>query len=151
MEKQNFRAAVRRFWNERSLRSWIVAWLGASILGVVNGGIREFTYKDQVGASAAGQISTGTLIALLAIYFWVLQRRWPIATRRDALSIGGIWVVLTVLFEFGFGRTVEGLSWDEMLEPYDLTKGNVWVLVLAWIAAGPATARAVQRSVRLER
>lgn len=55
-----------------------------------------------------------------------------------------------MLFEFGFGSAAEGLSWREMLEPYDVTKGNVWILVLLWIAAGPATVRAVaaKRSAR---
>ena len=141
--KHGFRAALRRFSSERNLRRWVVAWLGASVLGIVNGGIRDFAYEERVGESSAGQISTGTLIALLALYFWVLQRRWPLASRRDALSVGAIWAALTVLFEFGFGSAAEGLSWREMLEPYDVTKGNVWVLVLVWIAAGPATVRAV--------
>lgn len=141
--RQNFRASARRYRSERTLRRWIVAWLGASVLGIVNGGIRDFGYEERVGQSTAGQISTGTLIALLALYLWVLQRRWPLASRRDALSIGATWVVLTVLFEFGFGRAAEGLSWGEMLEPYDVTEGNVWILVLVWIAVGPAIVRAL--------
>jgi hypothetical protein len=136
-------AALRRRRSERTLRRWVVAWLGASVLGVVNGGIRDFAYEERVGESTAGQISTGTLIALLAIYFWVLQQRWPLATRRDALSVGAIWVVLTVLFEFGFGSAVEGLAWGEMLEPYDVTEGNIWILVLLWIAVGPTAVRAI--------
>jgi hypothetical protein len=139
-----------------TLRRWVVAWLGASVLGIVNGGIRDFAYEERVGESAAGQISTGTLIALLALHFWVLQRRWPLASRRDALSAGAIWIVLTVLFEFGFGSAVEGLAWGEMLEPYDVTKGNVWILVLLWIAPAPrpfarskASASSTPRSSRV--
>jgi hypothetical protein len=143
--EQGSRAAPRRFSSGRALRRWVVAWLGASVLGIVNGGIRDFAYEERLGESTAGQISTGTLIALLALYFWILQRRWPLASRRDALSVGAIWVVLTVLFEFGFGSAAEGLAWREMLEPYDVTKGNVWILVLLWIAAGPATVRAVAK------
>ena len=141
--EHRLRAALRRLRSERTLRRWVVAWLGASVLGIVNGGIRDFAYEERVGESTAGQISTGTLIALLALYFSVLQRRWPLASRQDALSVGAIWVVLTVLFEFGFGSAVEGLAWDKMLEPYDVTKGNIWILVLLWIAAGPMAARTV--------
>jgi hypothetical protein len=141
--ERRFRAALRRLRSERKLRRWVVAWLGASVLGIVNGGIRDFAYEERVGESTAGQISTGTLIALLALYFWVLQRRWPLASRRDALSVGAVWVVLTVLFEFGFGSAVEGLAWGEMLEPYDVTKGNIWILVLLWIATGPMVVRAI--------
>ena len=126
-----------------TVRRWILAWLGASVLGIVNGGIRDLAYEERVGESAAGRISTGTLIAALALYFWALHRRWPLESRHDALAVGAAWVALTVLFEFGFGSTAEGLSWAEMVEPYDVTKGNVWILVLAWIAAGPAIVRAV--------
>ena len=142
-EERRFRAALHRLRSERTLRRWVVAWLGASVLGIANGGIRDFAYEERVGESTAGQISTGTLIALLTLYFWVLQRRWPLASRRDALSVGAVWVVLTVLFEFGFGSAAEGLTWGEMLEPYDVTKGNSWILVLLWIAAGPMAVRAV--------
>jgi hypothetical protein len=125
-----------------------VAWLGASVLGVVNGTIREAAYKDRVGESAANQISVATLVALLGLYFWVLQRRWPLATTKGALEIGGAWVVLTVLFEFGFGHYVAGDSWSELLESYDVTEGELWVLILLWIGVGPATARAAARALQ---
>ena len=125
------------------MRRWIVAWLGAAVLGIVNGTIRELAYKDRVGESTANRISVATLIALLALYFSVLQRRWPLPTTRDALSIGAIWVALTVLFEFGFGHYVDGDSWEELLENYDVTEGNLWILILLWIAAGPESVRAL--------
>ena len=125
------------------MRRWLVAWIGASVLGVVNGATREFVYKNRAPESSANEISVGTLIALLALYFWLLQRRWPLATTRDALSVGAIWVALTMLFEFGFGHYVAGDPWEELFENYDVTEGNLWPLVLVWIAAGPATARGV--------
>ena len=125
-----------------------MAWLGASVLGVVNGTIREAAYKDRVGESAANQISVATLVALLGLYFWVLQRRWPLATAKGALEIGGAWVVLTVVFEFGFGHYVAGDSWSELLENYDVSEGKLWVLILLWIGVGPATARAAARALQ---
>jgi uncharacterized BrkB/YihY/UPF0761 family membrane protein len=133
----------RRFWRDRTLRRWVVAWVGAAGVGIVNGALRELAYKDRVGDSKANRISVATLVALLALYFSVLQRRSPLATKRDALSIGAIWVVLTVLFEFGFGHYVDGDSWEELFANYDMTEGNLWVLVLLWIGAGPATVRAL--------
>lgn len=142
-KRKSTRRPLRRFWRDRRLRRWVVAWVGASVLGVVNGATRELVYKDRVGDSSANRISVVTLLALLAFYFWVLQRRWPLDTKRDALSIGGIWVVLTVLFEFGFGHYVDGDSWEELLKNYDVTEGNLWMLILLWIGAGPATARAI--------
>jgi hypothetical protein len=135
-------ASRPRFWRDRMVRRWLVAWVGAPVLAIVNGAVREFAYKDQVGESAANQISVAPLIALLGLYFWILQRRWPLATTRDALSIGAIWVSLSVLFEFGFGHYVEGDSWSYLFQTYNVAEGNIWVLILLWIAVGPAIVRA---------
>jgi hypothetical protein len=141
--RDRVRAAAPRFRRDRTLRRWLIAWVGAPVLAIVNGAARELTYKDQVGESTADQISVAPLIALLALYFWVLQRRWPLATTRDAVSIGVAWAALSVLFEFGFGHYVEGDSWTDLLRTYDVTEGNLWILIPLWIAAGPATVRAI--------
>jgi hypothetical protein len=84
-----------------------------------------------------------TLIALLTLYFWLLQRGWPLTTTRDALSVGAVWVALTIFFEFGFGHYVDGDSWEELLSNYDVSEGNLWLLVLTSIGFGPAAVRAV--------
>jgi hypothetical protein len=139
------RAIRRRLKTDRTARPWLVAWIGGSVLGIVNGITRELVYKDHVGEATANQISTAALIALLAFYFWILERRWPIPTTRTALAIGGVWVVLTVLFEFSFGHYVDGKSWSELVENYNVPAGRIWILVLFWIAIGPLTVRALRR------
>ena len=115
------------------------------MLGIANGVIRETTYKERVGDLTGDQISGATLVVLLALYYWALERRWPIATTRAALEIGAAWVLLTVAFEFGFGHYVDGKSWPELLENYDIAGGNLWLLVLAWTGIGPAAIRAIRR------
>jgi hypothetical protein len=141
--EDSHRASVRRFWRNRTTRRWVVAWVGAPVLAIINGAARELAYKDQVGESTANQISAAPLIAFLAIYFFVLQRRWPLATTRDALSVGAIWAALSVLFEFGFGHYVESDSWTDLFETYDVTAGNLWILIPFWIAVGPAVVRSI--------
>jgi hypothetical protein len=54
-------------------------------------------------------------------------------------------VLLTVAFEFGFGHWVDGKTWAELLENYDLTSGHLFALVLLWVGAGPALVRALRR------
>ena len=119
-------------------RRWVSAWLGGAVLGIVNGSLRGLTYEKRLSDRNAHQLSTATLITLLALYMRVLQRRWPIRSRRTALGIGGTWVALTVLFEFGFGHYLAGKPWRTLLEDYDLTEGHLWSLVLIWLAIGPA-------------
>ena len=94
------------------------------------------------------------------------ERRWRLAwlggpvigiangvTRSPttALRVGGFWLGLTVLFEFGFGRAVDGKSWDALLRDYDLSTGHLWTLVLAWLALGPCAVRRLQDHVQVPR
>lgn len=126
-------------------RRWIAAWIGAAALGVANGIGREALYADATGDEAAHVISTATLVALLGGYMQLLQRRWPLRTRREALSVGAAWTGMTVAFEFGFGHWVAGDSWSELLENYDVRSGKAWVLVPLATAAGPELTRRLGR------
>ena len=117
---------------------WIAAWPGAAIIASANGALREAIYAQSLGQKQANRLSGVTLVTALAIYFWKLNRRWPMPSNRAAASIGAAWVGLTVVFEFGLGRGVEKKSWGEMLDAYNLAEGETWPLVLAWIGIGPS-------------
>lgn len=39
--------------------------------------------------------------------------------------VGGMWVAMTVLFEFSFGHYIVGNSWRVLLEAYNLLEGNL--------------------------
>ena len=123
-------------------RAWLLAWLGGPLIGIANGTLREVAYKDRVGELAAHQISTGTAVGLFAGYFELLAHRRPLSSTREALEVGIAWLALTIAFEFGFGHYVAHTSWCDLLADYDLHKGRLWPLVLAWIALGPAVVRA---------
>ena len=125
-------------------RAWSIAWLGGVVIGVANGVAREATYGRRMGERTAHNVSTITAMTAFAGYFSLLQRRWPLASEREALEIGGRWLVMTLAFEFAFGRLVAKQSWQELLADYNLAKGRSWPLVLAWIGAGPAMMRRVQ-------
>jgi hypothetical protein len=124
-----------------TLRPWLLAWLGLPVLGIANGAIRDATYKQTTGELAAHQLSTATLLALMAGYLWVLEGRRPIRTRRKALTIGGSWALLTILFEFGFGHWVVGDSWPNLLGAYNLAEGRVRAAVPLWTLVGPEVIR----------
>jgi hypothetical protein len=127
-----------------ALVPWTAAWLGGALIGIANGIAREATYGKRVSERSAHQLSGVTGVAAFASYFRALQRRWPIPTARDAIRIGGVWLGLTVAFEFGFGRGVAKQSWEELAADYNLAEGRTWPIVLAWIAVGPAVVRALQ-------
>ena len=112
-------------------------WLGMPVVAILNALIREKVYKDAIGELAAHQLSTITLIILIGIYTWLVSLGWKLQSAGDALIVGGIWLALTVAFEFGFGRLVMKHPWERLFHDYNISKGRIWVLVLLWTLMAP--------------
>ena len=120
---------------------WLLAWLGGALIGVGNGVAREATLARFLGEKRAHQASCVSGVAAFAAYFHFLQRSWPLCERDEALKIGGAWLTMTVAFEFGFGRLAAKKPLRELVEDYNVAKGRLWPVVLAWIAVGPEITR----------
>lgn len=118
-------------------KRWLGAWLGGVLLGIANGSLREALFARRTSEQRANQLSVLTGIAAFAGYFSVLERRWPLRSTREALEVGGAWVAMTTVFEFGFGRLVAKESWGELFGAYNVFKGRLWPLMLLWIGLGP--------------
>lgn len=116
---------------------YLIAWLVMLIVSVANGTLRDFTYGRHLPELAAHQLSTLSGMVLLGAVIYLFVRRWPPASARQALCIGLFWVSLTVAFEFLFFHYAGGHSWAELLANYDLSKGRLWPLFLAWVAFSP--------------
>lgn len=128
----------------RAWRVWGPAWLGMLALAFANGTARALGYQPVVGETAARQIATASLIALLGGYVWLLHRRAPLPDRATAFAVGGAWTLLTLGFEFGFGHYVQHMPWEALLADYDVARGRVWVLVPIATLVMPALVRALQ-------
>ena len=116
---------------------YTVAWIGLVVLAIINGAIREKGYGARIGELHAHQLSTLIGLALFSVYAWILSGFWRIESARQAFAIGGIWLVLTVAFEFLFGHYVAGHSWGRLLHDYNLLRGRVWILILIWAILAP--------------
>ncbi len=119
------------------ITTYLIAWLGMVALAVANGAIRDFTYKTRVGDLRAHQISTLTLVILFAIYFCVMTYYFPIESESQAWMIGTMWLIMTILFEFGIGYFVSHLPLSKMLHDYNILAGRVWIFILVWTFIGP--------------
>ena len=106
------------------------------VLAVVNGTARDLWYKNYVGELAGRQISIITLILLFAVYIWLVIKKYPPATSELAITIGSLWLILTLIFEFGMGY-MTGKTWAQMLEDYNIIKGHIWVLIPIWVGIAP--------------
>jgi hypothetical protein len=116
---------------------YFYAWFPIIALAFLNGTIREIAYKPYVGDLAAHQISTFTLIAFFTAYLWSIGRKWKIDSAKNAWLIGLMWLVMTMAFEFGFGRFVLNNPWEKLLHDYDILEGRIWVLILLSTLVGP--------------
>lgn len=116
---------------------YTLAWIPMMFIGIVNGIARTMGYARYMSELVAHQVSVVTGIALLGSYVWLLVRRRPLQSARQALSVGGIWLGLTILFEFVFGHYVVGHPWSALLHDYNVLAGRLWVLVLGWTGIAP--------------
>jgi len=121
----------------RNIWKYLVAWLLMLLVSVGNGAVRDFTYGRHMNELTAHQLSTSAGILLLGGIIWIFVRLYPPSSGNQAVSIGLLWMALTVAFEFLFFHFVGGHSWSELLANYDILKGRVWVLVLLWLAVAP--------------
>ena len=116
---------------------YTIAWVGLVVIAIINGVIREKGYKRFVGELRAHQVSTLTAIILFGLCTWILSLIWKIQSAGQAMTIGLIWLALTVAFEFLFGHYVMKHPWSILLKDYNILKGRLWALVLIWITIAP--------------
>jgi hypothetical protein len=116
---------------------YIAAWLGMMVLAVVNGIVRDKAYGPRVGELAGHQFSTAILLILFGVYFYGLERLWPLYSASSAWLVGVVWLIMTVLFEIALGRFVARDSWRKILGDYNLLAGRLWILVPLWVLCGP--------------
>jgi hypothetical protein len=84
----------------------------------------------------AAQYSTLSLIILCFFYVWLVFSLLKIRNSRQALLIGLLWVILTVTFEFSFGRLTDK-TWEMLFQDYNLIAGRLWVLFLLSLSTLP--------------
>lgn len=95
---------------------YIIAWVPMLFIAIANGVFREVTFAELMSELHAHQLSTITGSLLIGLFIWSIVRLWPPYSSRYALSIGIIWLALTVALEFIFCcRFVMQHSWSHLL------------------------------------
>jgi len=112
---------------------YILAWFPMLVIAVLNGAARDFFYKAKLGELRAHQVSTLTAMILFTVYVYLVDLLWPFLSGSQAIVVGIIWVLMTIVFEFGFGHYVAKHSWEKLLTDYNILKGRVWGLFLVYL------------------
>lgn len=116
---------------------YIITWIPMVFIAILNGTIRQVWYAKHMSELRAHQVSTLTGILLFAIYIGLITGILVPASAMQALTIGLIWLGLTVAFEFLFGHFIAGQPWGRLLEDYNILAGRVWIALLIWVAIAP--------------
>ena len=126
----------------------LMVWFGLLALAIVNGGLREIAIVPSTGDVVGHAISSITLsVAIVALSWFTIAWIGPRST-GDAWTIGGLWLVLTLGFEFLAGHYLFGNPWNQLWADYDVLRGRIWILVLLVTFVAPVLARAHSVSVR---
>lgn len=121
----------------RLLGSVVVMWLLFSVAAVLNGLLRVNVIAPRIGEMPAHYVATAILCAVILVGSCVLVKMQTIEQTSILLTVGVIWLVATVIFEFVFGHYVVGHSWGRLLADYNILQGRAWVLVLLTELFGP--------------
>lgn len=124
------------------------AWLLILVFAMLNGGFREAVLLPSFGKPAALVLSGALLSACVIIVAVILAKWLKLDGSARSLAVGSLWLLLTLVFEFGFGRLAQGRSWPEMLEAFAFKDGNIWPLVLALTFLAPLVAPRLRGLVR---
>ena len=123
----------------------ILVWLVFILAESLNGTARIFWLIPLLGENLAHQISfaIGSLLILVIATLFI---RWLEASKlSQLLSIGLIWLLLTVLFEIALGRFVLAYSWQQIAADYNVLQGGLMPIGLVLLVFSPLIAAKIRR------
>lgn len=92
--------------------------------------LMRLLYEPLWGERTAHQIGMSTRIVYIFLFAYLLLRYADGYRTRDLVHIGLLWLVLTLIFEWG-GSLAIGRPVDEILEGWHIENGYMWPYVLA--------------------
>ncbi|MBK5722864.1 hypothetical protein JGH11_18495 [Dysgonomonas sp. Marseille-P4677] len=122
------------------IKKSLLIWLAIIPLSILNGALREMVLVPLLGINYALPLSGILLCLLIFILCYVFIPKIGKGTTRSYWKIGLLWIILTILFEFGFGL-IMGNTFAELIKAYDITTGNLWLLIVlftgmvSWLTA----------------
>ena len=110
-------------------------WLMIIPLAMLNGMARECFMQPLLGMYAL-PASGLTLCILVLTLTWFFVPRMGITGARQLALVGLVWALLAIVFESLLGISL-GKSLPELLAAYDMSSGNLWLLVVVCVGCAP--------------
>ena len=127
------------------LKSMLI-WISIIPLAILNGGLRQKILEPSFGEQIAEPISCLILCTLIFIVSLIFIPRLGKGNTRTYLTMGIIWILLTIVFETIFGLFM-GNTFKEIINTYNITTGNLWLIVVVFIGIAPFLVAKIKRII----
>ena len=117
-------------------RRAVLVWMVMMLAETAHGALREIFIAPAIGGLRARQLGVFVGSLLIFVIAWFMAGWLNAKTRREQLMVGGVWVTLTVVFEFVLGRATSA-SWNRILSDYNPLHGGLMLLGLAFLFCTP--------------
>ncbi|MCL1940121.1 MAG: hypothetical protein FWG04_05615 [Desulfovibrionaceae bacterium] len=122
--------------NSKIIKKSLLIWLAIIPIAIINGVLREKILTHIIG-NYAFFVSGIILISAIFIITWIFLPRLGKGSQKTYIVIGLLWAALTVIFEFCMGIFVSGFSISQIITAYDITTGNIWLVVVIFTGFSP--------------
>jgi len=128
------------------IKKSILIWLSIIPLAILNGALREAFLTSWLGESCAQPVSGIILCLLIFIVSFIFIPRIGKGEEKTYWKIGILWIVLTIVFETIFGLAT-GIGFSELLKAYDITTGNLWLIIVIFTGIVPWLTAKIKRII----
>lgn len=97
---------------------------------MANGTFRQYVLVPNLGMAVALPLSGLTLSLLVLVMTYLCTGFLGVESRSACFLVGAQWVLMTLAFEFLFGHFAVGKPWSELLQTFNILKGDLFSLVL---------------------
>jgi hypothetical protein len=114
----------------------ILIWFSILVLAILNGAFRNYITTPLIGEKYSRPMSGITLCGLIfidSLFFIPLLGK---GLKRTYIQMGILWVLLTIIFETILGL-VQGMSFNKIINAYNITTGDLWLIVVLFIGFVP--------------
>ncbi|MGA1847584.1 hypothetical protein [Deferribacter abyssi] len=112
-------------------------WFVIVVAAIMNGALREKILVPIIGSDLALPLSGVSLAIIVFVVSLIFIPFISTSEPKIYITIGLFWVVLTLLFEFIFGHYIAGKSWKDVMQVFNVKKGDLFLVVLCITAISP--------------
>ena len=124
-------------------------WMMLIVTESVHGIIRQRLIAPEIGDLPSRQLGVFTGSLIIFVLSLLMSSWMNLRTLAGQLQAGFLWVILTVLFEFGLGMVLGYLP-ERLLSDYDILQGGYMAFGLLFMLFAPALAARI-RGLRFAR